>query len=70
MVEQIDTETGEVIVTYSSTREAARATSVADSNISSCYRGIKRHRTAGGVKWRYVDKSTSTPTDKWQVIRM
>ena len=46
-------DTGETIGTYNSIRQAAHATGVNESHISSCCRG--KRRTAGGYMWKYAD---------------
>lgn len=51
-VAQIDIETNEVIQVFPSTREAMRVTGI--NNIASAARGTKRHKTAGGFKWKYI----------------
>jgi hypothetical protein len=52
-VEQIDLD-GNVVKRYPSLKEANRQTGVSAGNISACTRGKKK--TAGGYKWRLVDK--------------
>ena len=43
---------GDLLETYSSTREAQKQTGVHHQNISTCCRG-KRLKSAGGYKWQY-----------------
>lgn len=49
-VVQIDAKTGEVIATFKSQTEAAKAAGVSQSNLS---RATRKNITAGGYYWRY-----------------
>ena len=48
---------GEVISVYNSITDASRSTGVNLGNIASCVSGNKKHKTAGGYLWKYIDKS-------------
>ena len=56
-VKQIDLDTGEVIATYPSYREASKATGITETDISAVCRNYKPknrpkpRKTAGGFKW-------------------
>lgn len=52
-VVQIDKNTNEVIKEWSSMAEAERQLGIRQANISDCCRGVNRHKSAGGYKWRY-----------------
>lgn len=52
-VVQIDKNTNEVIKEWSSMAEAERQLGIRQANISACCRGVNRHKSAGGYKWRY-----------------
>lgn len=52
-VHQINIETGEIIKTYDSVREAAEYTKIMPSNISMVCTG--QRKSAGGYGWRYVN---------------
>lgn len=51
-VEQIDINTGEVLATFKSLKEAAKAVGVDHSSLAYCVRG--KYKTSGGYKWRRV----------------
>lgn len=42
-------------IIFPSINEAERITGIAHQNITSCCKGKKKHRTAGGYHWKYVD---------------
>ena len=46
-------QSGEVVATYSSVREAARKTEINQSNITKCCLGKEHYKSAGGFCWRY-----------------
>lgn len=54
-VDQINLETGDVIATYASMKEACDVTRVQKQNISKVCRGLRKH--AGGFFWRYSQSS-------------
>ena len=47
-----DKQTGELLATFPSTREAERVTGINQSNISECCKG--KRKSAGGYIWRYA----------------
>lgn len=53
-VEAIDPSTGEVVMEFSSTREAQRK-GFHSGTISLCCRGVKKYRTHKGFIWRYKE---------------
>ena len=51
-VQMFDKKTGELMVTFPSTREAGRVTGIYQSGISQCC--IGKYKSAGGYIWRYA----------------
>jgi hypothetical protein len=58
-VHQIHIKTGKIINTYSSINEASRVSNIRNSNIARVC--SKSHLSAGGYKWRFVDKNHENP---------
>lgn len=54
-IDKIDKNTGEVIETYPSIREAARAVNGDKANIQHAIKGVNRTRSAYGYKWKFHD---------------
>ena len=54
-VDQINPETGEIVASYPSVKEAVRQTGFGQTNISECCNG--KRTTHKGFKWRYVKVS-------------
>ena len=52
VVQMFNKQTGELLATFPSTREAERVTGIAQSNISSCCKG--KYKSAGGYIWKYT----------------
>ena len=61
-VVQLDKE-GNLVAEYKSTREAARRTGIAQSNICNCCQH-KSYKSAGGFIWIYKDEYTATQTNQ------
>lgn len=57
IVIQIDKETNEPIKEWQSVTEAAKQLGICLNNISACCRGVNRHKSAGGYKWKYKEVS-------------
>lgn len=57
-VEQID-KNGNVVATYGSIAEAAKAVGVGASALAKTCKGNSRHQTAGGYRWRYKETSSN-----------
>ncbi len=53
-VQQLNTQTGEVIRTFLSIREAERQTGILRQNIIDICQGKRGHKTAGGYGWKYI----------------
>ena len=53
-VEQLDSETGEVIARFDSISDAAKAMYVVTGRITACCRGYRNCKHAYGYKWRYA----------------
>lgn len=61
-VQQINVNTGEVIATFSSVKEASKLTGVNAGNLIQCCRG-KKYKTVGGYKWRYFENPVQLDVD-------
>jgi hypothetical protein len=53
-IEQIDMQ-GNVVAVHDGIVKASEATGISRSNIGKCCKGISRHKTAGGYRWRYKE---------------
>ena len=54
---------GELLEIYDSVQEAVRATGLNKSNVANCARGRKGCLTAGGFKWKYINKKDGKSYD-------
>lgn len=61
-VDKYNPDTGELICTYQSVKEAARDTGASDSHISECCKG--KHKTTAGYGWAYHG-TPYTPPDSY-----
>lgn len=56
---QLDKNSNEVIAEFPSTAEVERKLGFNHSFISECCRGVNRHKTAYGFKWKYKEESAA-----------
>ena len=67
-VNQLDTETGKVIATYNTIREASKATGSQDGKITMVCQG--KRKTHNGYRWEYVNKEHLKTQVKTKIKRV